>query len=232
MGIKNGHEDIKRQFIALLKQVGENSIEKYQDVLDVFFENDEPLSARQLSVKLSSRGIQLGEDEIAAMLHTFVRYSIANVIRTDEGTDIFEHLHINEHHDHLICTKCKRIFELSSAELEDMQEEITLKNKFYPFYHRLQIYGICEDCLGKRKSLLPLSYASRGEFVRIEQIVGGEAFSRRLQEMGLFTGMEVKVINNTGAFILQVGEMRLAIGRGMSHKIMVSPILQRSIQTS
>ena len=63
--------------------------------------------------------------------------------------------------------------------------------------------------------------------MKIEKIDGGRGLISRLTDMGLHPGLKVKVINNTGAFILQVGETRLAIGRGIAHNIMVSPVMDK-----
>ncbi|MBN2382310.1 transcriptional repressor [bacterium] len=228
----NNHEEIKRQFLTLLEQVGENLNGHLRTVLDLFFSRDQHFSVEEMRAMIEREGQCVSHAEISFILETFVRYGIARSLRTDDGIIRYEHLHINEHHDHLICTKCGKIIELSSGELERFLEKTVLGSNFFPFYHRLQIYGICADCIGKRQQLLQLSSASMGERVRIEHFIGGEAFIQRLIDMGLQRGTEVKILNNTGAFIIQVGEKRLAIGRGMANKIVVSPLIHRLLISS
>jgi len=227
-GGRNNHEDIKKQFLVLLEQLGENLNVHYERVLDFFFSSDQHFSAKEIKQLLELEGHSVEIETITDILDAFVKYGIARVLRTDDSVVRYEHLHINEHHDHLICTKCNRIIEICNSDLEACQEKIILENKFYPFYHRLQIYGICDECVGKRKQLLPLSYASIGEWVRIEKFNGGEAIANRLIDMGLQRGSEVKVLNNCGAYILQVGEKRMAIGRGMARKIIITPLIKKN----
>jgi Fe2+ transport system protein FeoA len=73
---------------------------------------------------------------------------------------------------------------------------------------------------------MTLANALIGETVRLITIEGGTQIRRRLADMGLSTGMEVKVITGIehGPIILAVKDSRLAIGRGMAEKIIVEKV--------
>lgn len=73
---------------------------------------------------------------------------------------------------------------------------------------------------------MTLANALIGETVRLITIEGGTQIRRRLADMGLSAGMEVKVITGIehGPIILSVKDSRLAIGRGMAEKIIVEKI--------
>ncbi len=72
--------------------------------------------------------------------------------------------------------------------------------------------------------MMPLSMVSPGEQVQVVTIRAGWGLQRRLAEMGLTTGVQVRVINNQrpGAVVLDVRGSRLALGHGVAHKIMVT----------
>jgi len=73
--------------------------------------------------------------------------------------------------------------------------------------------------------LLPLAMASENVAVRVVAIQGGAGLARRLTEMGLHVGSEIVVRQRQGGgLVLSRGETRLALGGGMAHKIMVSPL--------
>jgi len=74
--------------------------------------------------------------------------------------------------------------------------------------------------------LMPLSMASANETVEIATVRAGWGLQRRLAEMGLNPGVRVRVINSQhrGPIVLDVRGSRLALGHGVAHKIMVSPI--------
>ena len=71
---------------------------------------------------------------------------------------------------------------------------------------------------------MPLGLAKPGERVIIREMAGGRSALSRLSSMGLRPGDQIEIINNTGhgRIILGHDYTRLAIGRGVAQKIMVS----------
>jgi Fe2+ transport system protein FeoA len=68
----------------------------------------------------------------------------------------------------------------------------------------------------------PLTMVKSGQPVRLVEITAGQRLRRRLTELGLIPGTELKVMQaNGGPLLLAVHDSRLALGRGMAHKIMV-----------
>ena len=69
----------------------------------------------------------------------------------------------------------------------------------------------------------PLAMAGIGEEVRLESIRGGEKLVHRLTAMGLTPGVLLSVVQDAGGPILiSVMDSRIALGRGMAQKVMVS----------
>ena len=75
-----------------------------------------------------------------------------------------------------------------------------------------------------KTNIIPLPMASPGKRVRVVSLSGGRGMQERLISMGLGPGSEIEVMRRgaPGAFIVAVGETRLAVGAGMAQKIMVS----------
>lgn len=75
---------------------------------------------------------------------------------------------------------------------------------------------------------LPLPMAGVGARVRLVGINGNQRSAHRLAELGLTPGVEVTVLtDNGGTLLLAVGDTRLALGCGVAHAILVTP-LERS----
>lgn len=76
--------------------------------------------------------------------------------------------------------------------------------------------------------MMPLSMATPGQDVCLVEIRGGMRLRQRLADLGLNLGMTVRVMNGAhhGPLIVAVKDSRLAIGRGMAHKIIVRPTSQ------
>ena len=69
----------------------------------------------------------------------------------------------------------------------------------------------------------PIAMAGIGEQVRLERIKGGKKMLRRLTALGLTPGVELSVVQNAGGpLLLSVRGSRIALGRGMSQRVMVS----------
>jgi ferrous iron transport protein A len=71
----------------------------------------------------------------------------------------------------------------------------------------------------------PLALVQRGERVRIARLLGGDGVALRLTELGLNVGSEVRVAHRQGGQMVVIrGEMRLAIGSSLTHRILVTPV--------
>jgi Fur family ferric uptake transcriptional regulator len=57
----------------------------------------------------------------------------------------------DEHHDHLICTGCRRIVEFYDPRIEALQEQVAADNGFKVTSHRMELYGLCRECAAPRE---------------------------------------------------------------------------------
>jgi ferrous iron transport protein A len=74
-------------------------------------------------------------------------------------------------------------------------------------------------------NMFPLAMATVGEQVRLESIHGGENLIHRLTALGLTPGVELSIVQDSGGpLLVSVRDSRIALGRGMAHKVMVSLI--------
>lgn len=73
-------------------------------------------------------------------------------------------------------------------------------------------------------AVLPLTMAAAGQPLRLVEIRAGHELTHRLAELGLTRGVELKVVQDAGGpLLISVRGSRIAIGRGMAHKLMVAP---------
>ncbi|HHB91001.1 MAG TPA: ferrous iron transport protein A [Anaerolineae bacterium] len=71
----------------------------------------------------------------------------------------------------------------------------------------------------------PLSAVPRGESVRLVRIDAGRRLTRRLAELGLTPGVVMQVVHkNGGPMLIAVRGARLALGRGVTDKILVEEL--------
>jgi len=70
----------------------------------------------------------------------------------------------------------------------------------------------------------PLSAVPAGRRVRVVALASGRGLQSRLVSMGLTIGSELRILRGgaAGPTLVALGETRLAIGRGMAERIIVS----------
>jgi Fur family transcriptional regulator, ferric uptake regulator len=221
MGEIHSHE--RRQFEKLFKQ---EKIDRFDDrfkVLEVFLQIEQHVTVEDMAVILKDRKPPLSEGFIKETLELMCLFGFAQKNRFKNGDVYYEHRHLGQHHDHMICTKCGKIIEFVNDQLEQIQSQVASGFGFHMLQHRMEIYGICGDCLKSREQFMPLLSAKQGERVIIKDFIGGNKARMRLSSMGLRIGDEIEVVTNNGQgqMVVAVDFQRYVFGRGMSQKIIV-----------
>jgi Fur family ferric uptake transcriptional regulator len=214
----------KSNFRSLIEADGNDRIQDRLKVVDVFLDTEEHITLEELNQILRDKGYDYGFDFIKQCMNRMVELGFAQR-KHFEGQPIrYEHRHLGRHHDHLICTKCGKIVEFANEDMERLQVEIAARQGFHMLQHRMEIYGLCDECLSQRRPLMPLVMGKAGERVVIKEIAGGRQARSRLSDMGLRVGDRIEIINNNGLGRLILGHdcSRLAVGRGIARKIMVA----------
>jgi len=214
----------KANFRALIEADGKDRIQDRLNIIGVFLGTEEHITLEEMLDLLREEDYDFEPRFVKQCMNRMVDLGFAQK-KQFEGQPIrYEHRHLGKHHDHLICTKCGKIVEFADETMERLQIDIAARSGFHMLQHRMDIYGLCSQCLSQRTLLMPLTMAKEGERVMIREITGGRRKQARLTDMGLRPGDLIEIINNAGRgrIILALGPTRLAIGRGIAEKIMVS----------
>ncbi len=219
------HHQEKQQFKRLFEDEGIDLIEDRLAILKVFLGIELHISFQEFIAVLKDNGYSFEPDFVKKTLNLLCRYGFAAKKEFEGQPTLYEHRHLGFHHDHLICTKCGKIVEFENRQMEDLQVEIAALHGFHVLQHKMEIYGLCSDCLKERVRLMPLSFAQEGELGIVQEFMGGAGAQLRLATIGLRKGDEVEVITNNGQgqLVIAVSGTRLALGRGIARKIMMKP---------
>ena len=223
--MKHIHRQEKQQFKKLFKQEYIDVFEDRFNILEVFLQTEKHLTIDELIKLLEENGYNFEPDFIMDTLKLMVRFGFAKKNRFNNGHVRYEHMHLGQHHDHMICTKCKKIVEFSEDRLENLQVQIAAAHGFHMLQHKMEIYGICSECLENRIQVMPLVMAKPGERLIIKDITGGTGARMRLLSMGLRLKDEIEIVTNSkqGQLVVAVDLKRFVLGRGLAQKIMVQP---------
>ena len=220
------HLQEKEQFRKLFEQEDIDNLEDRIKVLEVFLQTERHISEQEFIEFTRQHAESLTPEFIKDTLDLMCRYGFASRLTFENGVVRYEHRHIGQHHDHMICTKCKKIIEFENDQLEKIQLKVASTYGFHMLQHRMEIYGICSNCLKKRLDTIPLMAAKQGEQLIIRQFIGGAKSKMRLMSMGLRIGDKIDVITNLnkGQLVIALEYNRLVLGRGLAEKIIVQPV--------
>ena len=218
------HRDIYQQFKVIFEGEGLDRIDERLRILAAFLATENHLTASELRGILKKEGMSVSEEFVAENLRLFARYGFAQEKHFVDQAAQYEHRHLGKHHDHMICVRCGAVLEFYNPEIETLVAETARRMEFHALQHRIEVYGLCSNCLRKRGAIMPLVMASPGEQVRIVDVLGGRGMERRLTSMGLNQGAIVEIIKSSGPgqVIVVSRQTRIALGHGLANQILVS----------
>jgi Fur family ferric uptake transcriptional regulator len=89
---------------------------------------------------------KVGLATIYRTLSLLTKSGLAAELDFGDGQKRYEHKYMHSHHDHMICTECGKIIEFNHPLIEQFQEEVATRNGFTITSHKLDIFGICNEC--------------------------------------------------------------------------------------
>ncbi len=134
-----------------LKMQGLKISQKRMYIIECFLHENKHFTAMDLYQKIQKTMPGIGFSTVYRTLKLLARFNFASERHFRKGMALFEPVNHEKHHDHLICTECGLIIEFSNNEIEKIQDRITRNHRFQATDHKLEIYGICQKCAGKRK---------------------------------------------------------------------------------
>ena len=103
------------------------------------------VTAQELHGRLRERGERLG---LATVYRTLGRLADAGVIDalTHHPGELCYRWCGDQHHHHLVCSRCHRVVELGECELDPWLERMSAEHGFVATGHRLEVAGVCGSC--------------------------------------------------------------------------------------
>lgn len=118
-------------------------------VLQEVFRNHEHFEAEDIMVSARSRGHRISRASVYRTLPLLAESGLLREVASLEKHCHYEHVLGHQHHDHLICTGCGKTIEFSEEHIEELQERICRELVFMPKSHKLEIFGLCDECSKK-----------------------------------------------------------------------------------
>ena len=132
-----------------LKEKGYKLTLQRRAILDIIIEKEgQHLTAEEIYDEVKKRCPDIG---LATVYRTVLLLEEVNVIYKldlNDGCSRYELVHSDEEHrhHHLVCNKCKRVYEVQDDLLEELEERIEKTYKFKILDHSVKFFGICSEC--------------------------------------------------------------------------------------
>lgn len=132
-----------------LKEKGYKLTPQRRAIVDIIIDKEgQHLTAEEIYDEVKKVCPDIG---LATVYRTVLLLEEVNVIYKldlNDGCSRYELVHSDEEHrhHHLVCNKCKKVFEVQDDLLEELEERIEKTYKFKILDHSVKFFGICSGC--------------------------------------------------------------------------------------
>lgn len=108
-------------------------------------DRDEHFTALELIGEAKRRRLGVGRATVFRALEIFEELGLVERIDLPNGTHAYVVCQPSHHH-HVVCTNCGRTAEVGDLGLDAIADEVRSQTGFVLDSHRIELYGLCEDC--------------------------------------------------------------------------------------
>ena len=140
-----GNEEID----VLEEYISENNLKitkQRRTVLKVFLESKNHVSVEELYNEVLKTEPKIGLATVYRTLALLTKSGLALEMDFGDGQKRYESSYRSVHHDHMVCTECGKILEFNHPLIEKYQEEVDKQKNFKITSHKLDLFGLCQDC--------------------------------------------------------------------------------------
>ena len=144
--------------VAALDRAGLRLTEPRRVVARLVAEQSGHFTAADLVHDARARRFEIGRATIFRTLEVFLGLGLVERIDLPNG----DHAYLRcapAHHHHVVCSRCGRAAEVEDSGLRTMVREVVLRTGYRVDEHKLELFGLCPDCLASAP--VPLDQTAR-----------------------------------------------------------------------
>ena len=138
--------DIHNQFKTYLEENEQRYSTQKKEILDAIVDQNDHFEIDEFISTMSTKGKQFSRATVYRTVKQLHDARLIQKIATQDGKVYYECNQELEHHDHIICNHCGKIYEIKDKIIEIKIQEECEKLNFIPEYRSVHIYGSCEEC--------------------------------------------------------------------------------------
>lgn len=121
-----------------------NRSEAREKILETIIREARHFTALDLLERLQQRYPEIGKATMYRNLPVLVASGILEEGPHDPNGQVLYEIAGSDHHDHIVCLDCRRIFEFHDKTIEKRQDQVTEDLNFRPVKHRHVIFASCQ----------------------------------------------------------------------------------------
>lgn len=102
-------------------------------------------TAQEIHADLVRKGGRVGLATVYRTLALLSEHGVVDALM-HSPTETCYRLCGDEHHHHLVCSRCHRVVELPDCELDSWLDRVSASHGFVATSHRLEVTGLCSSC--------------------------------------------------------------------------------------
>jgi len=139
--------EIKREFTKFLKKKNMKITRSRLDLIDLIASYGKHFEVEELTNWIALQSDKnVSRSTVYRTIKLLQEFGIIREVIKYGGRTVYEFVVGKTHHEHLVCVSCGKIIEFVSEDIERLQDQVCEEYNFLPIRHRLEIFGVCEDC--------------------------------------------------------------------------------------
>ncbi len=139
-------------FKKIIRKMGLKITHQRLAILSALHDGYRHVTAQEVYEKVSVNHSDIGFATVYRFLRKLVESHLVSEVRMG-GLPARYELSPQQHHDHITCIQCGKIFEFECAEIERLQKAVALRFDFKLTGHVLELYGVCLNCQSSKSEM-------------------------------------------------------------------------------
>ena len=133
-------------FETYLKKENLRYTQQKKDIVQAILDQKDHFEIDAFISSEFNKGTQLSRATVYRTVKQLLDANLIQKINIGDGKICYEHNPKLEHHDHIICNGCGRIYEMKNITIQTEIEKECQHLDFTPEYRSFHIYGKCNNC--------------------------------------------------------------------------------------